>query len=93
MGEGLRLTERSDAPAERVRVGCSPIIAQQSALTLSRKTDRLTALGRLSPLPLGEKKSHSAAALASLAVASWASHCSILRAVYSGERVKRASTP
>ncbi len=35
----------------------------------------------------------AAAGTGSLAVTSWASHSSILRAVYSGDLVKRASTP
>ena len=51
LGEGLRLAERSDAPAERVRV---VRLRRGPTLTLSRKSDRLTALRRSSPLPTGE---------------------------------------
>ncbi|WP_395650280.1 tRNA lysidine(34) synthetase TilS [Brevundimonas sp.] len=52
-GEGLRLAERSDAYSRKGEgLRCQPSSAEP--LTLSRKTDRLTALGRSSPLPLGE---------------------------------------
>ena len=47
----MRLAERSDAPAERVRV---VRIRRGPTLTLLRKSDRLTALRRSSPLPPGE---------------------------------------
>ena len=47
----MRLAERSDAPAERVRV---VRLRRSPTLTLSRKSDRLTALRRSSPLPPGE---------------------------------------
>ena len=47
----MRLAERSDAPAERVRV---VRVGRGPTLTLSRKSDRLTALRRSSPLPTGE---------------------------------------
>ncbi len=57
-GEGLRLTERSDAlsrKGEGQTVGAGSIVAQLNhlPLTLSRRSDRC-ALGRSSPLPLGE---------------------------------------
>ena len=47
----MRLAERSDAPAERVR---GVRLRRGPTLTLSRKSDRLTALRRSSPLPTGE---------------------------------------
>ncbi|WP_428151809.1 DpnI domain-containing protein [Brevundimonas sp.] len=63
VGEGLRLAERSDAPAERVRVGFlsrrapSPgrlcFIFTPPTLTLSRKNDGCAAVCS-SPLPPGE---------------------------------------
>lgn len=53
MGEGLRLGERSDPQAERVR-GCPLAGSHHSLSPLCKKAARRTALGRSTPLPLGE---------------------------------------
>ena len=52
-GEGLRLGERSDPQAERVR-GSNLTGWHSNPSPFRAKSDRLTALGRSSPLPLGE---------------------------------------
>ncbi|WP_211249715.1 tRNA lysidine(34) synthetase TilS [Brevundimonas bacteroides] len=52
-GEGLRLGERSDPQAERVR-GSALGGGRSNPSPFRAKSDRLTALGRSSPLPLGE---------------------------------------
>ncbi len=52
-GEGLRLGERSDPQAERVR-GSALSGWRPNPSPCRAKTDRLTALGRSNPLPLGE---------------------------------------